>query len=1253
MAGHLRTDGAKFQSNTIAEIPFSESLGSVERLITIMAWVNRDEILNNSSVFTNDYPNMFFGFHNSLYKWEFDTDQGKGSCYAGFTPVGQWVHIAATYDGNVARMYANGVEICAVPVTGNIRITSTDPESDFNAFSTSGFYERRTPAQIGEPTNNSGVTDEIDGRIDELKVYNQVLSAAQIKAAFQLGEVLPEVPDCPEGTIVAEFRMGTTGPWSDSANINASEGQEVYIRAKDFAGDYIVTTPEVDGETFFSTADFDVNLGYQVDTGTRTGDNDGLIDVDDMGQYVLTTTDGCPVAINLTVVGSCDPGDTQIESEFRINGDFNTSFNGQTDLSLEEGTDLWISATPNEVDGANLGISITLPNGDVVGDNYIVGPVSETSEGTYIITSDEGCSVTVTLTVTDVDCASFGLQSEYKINDNAFQIDVPTATISEGGELTLSVSPENIVFTVTAPNGTNVYSGSTNFVIDNVNSTDHDGVFTLTTGAGCSVTVDVTVEPVDCADVMTEYQIDSGVFQIGESAVTVEENSRLTLSIAPNDIPFTVTLPDGSIENVRAGRDYVIEDIQIAQSGLYSFNTPVSDCTVTLDVTVGEINCDAVVTEYRINQQPFQVDEPVAELDEGSMLTLSIEPDDAPYTITFPDGSVENVAANTDLIIDAVDQTHNGDFLLTAQNGCEKTLMVIVNAIDCSEVVSEYRIGTAPYVSGASEVTVDEGEQLILSVFPNNLPYTITEPSGTVTNFASGVENDTIASVSQADAGLYIFTTTGTGCSVDLNVTVNNPICTALNLRPEYSVDGGVFVEAMNGEEVILDTGASLVLSALPDEDNGAMVPIIITLPDGTEVGDNYEISSLTADDEGSYLFTTDTGCTTSLNITVNSNEIDCTALNLLPEYSVNGGAVQTGTNGGTLTIIEGDAIVLSASPDDFNGLPVMVTINLPDTSMQSDGYEITSATTANSGTYTFTNDTGCTATLELEVTPSNIDCTAVNLVPEYIINAGMAQAGTDGETLNLNEGDALIISALPKDFNGLPVNVTITLPDGSTQADGYEIASLTAADSGLYTLNTDTGCTAAFNLVVGGEECTPNSITAEYVVNNQTTQSGGESVLLTVGDNLILRIVQDDAFTITLPDGSEVTGEYTIESVAMSDAGVYTFTSALGCTTEFGVSVMEEGGSDGALKDLVLYPNPVRDGMLHFALEDFMNQEIRVQINDIYGKTILRQIFNAAHESDEVIDISIINEGIYIVIITRNTDNEIAFKKIIKLGGL
>uniref|UniRef100_UPI0023ED98A5 galactose oxidase-like domain-containing protein n=1 Tax=Eudoraea chungangensis TaxID=1481905 RepID=UPI0023ED98A5 len=142
--GALETDGFEFESNTIVDVPYSASMATVENAITIMAWVSRDEIVNNASIFTHDYPALFFGFHNSLYKWEIYTPGGNAgaSCLASYTPEDTWVHIAATFDGETAKLFANGIEICSKPYSGSFNLNPSEP--NFSSFTASGFYERRT-----------------------------------------------------------------------------------------------------------------------------------------------------------------------------------------------------------------------------------------------------------------------------------------------------------------------------------------------------------------------------------------------------------------------------------------------------------------------------------------------------------------------------------------------------------------------------------------------------------------------------------------------------------------------------------------------------------------------------------------------------------------------------------------------------------------------------------------------------------------------------------------------------------------------------------------------------------------------------------------------------------------------------------------------------------------------------------------------------------------------------------------------------
>ncbi|MDO1499260.1 LamG domain-containing protein [Winogradskyella maritima] len=154
----LGIDGLEFTSNSLLEIDYSEELASTANSITLSAWVyrNSNSVISGSGkvanvgIFSQSYPNMFFGFHNTLYKWAFSTEAEALNCYSGYAPLNTWVHLAATYDGNTAILYANGVEVCRRQISGPIKLVNDNP--DLSKFTASGFYEdgsRNIPVTYG------------------------------------------------------------------------------------------------------------------------------------------------------------------------------------------------------------------------------------------------------------------------------------------------------------------------------------------------------------------------------------------------------------------------------------------------------------------------------------------------------------------------------------------------------------------------------------------------------------------------------------------------------------------------------------------------------------------------------------------------------------------------------------------------------------------------------------------------------------------------------------------------------------------------------------------------------------------------------------------------------------------------------------------------------------------------------------------------------------------------------------------------
>jgi len=108
-------------------------------------------------------------FNNGRYVWEVNTMNGESnSSLGGIAPLNQWVHLTGTYDGAVARLYVNGVEVYAVPHTGTLRTETTNP------------------LIIGGNVNDASgnPSDLFAGRIDDVRLYGRALSTAEIQALY-------------------------------------------------------------------------------------------------------------------------------------------------------------------------------------------------------------------------------------------------------------------------------------------------------------------------------------------------------------------------------------------------------------------------------------------------------------------------------------------------------------------------------------------------------------------------------------------------------------------------------------------------------------------------------------------------------------------------------------------------------------------------------------------------------------------------------------------------------------------------------------------------------------------------------------------------------------------------------------------------------------------------------------------------------------------------------------------------------------
>jgi len=154
------TDGAKVTTPGGS----TSSINGTNQL-TIEMWLN-PSALTGLKIFLGcgGTAGTYFGAYGSaLYMvvWDGSTQHVT---YDGTLTIGQWHHVVLTYDGTTQRVYLNGSPLSPLPWTGNVGIGSTG--LILGNYSVSGY---------GWP-----------GSLDEVAIYNHVLSPAQVAAHYAL-----------------------------------------------------------------------------------------------------------------------------------------------------------------------------------------------------------------------------------------------------------------------------------------------------------------------------------------------------------------------------------------------------------------------------------------------------------------------------------------------------------------------------------------------------------------------------------------------------------------------------------------------------------------------------------------------------------------------------------------------------------------------------------------------------------------------------------------------------------------------------------------------------------------------------------------------------------------------------------------------------------------------------------------------------------------------------------------------------------
>ncbi len=149
-------------TNALVTVPDANSLDLTTGM-TLEAWVN-------PSVVSGKWRDVIYkGVNDIYYLMATSPSQGRPATGGTYTsnllstsnlPVNTWSHLAATYDGATLRLYVNGVQVASRAETDPIA-TSTGPLT------------------IGG--DNLYSSQYFAGRIDEVRIYNRALTAAEIQ----------------------------------------------------------------------------------------------------------------------------------------------------------------------------------------------------------------------------------------------------------------------------------------------------------------------------------------------------------------------------------------------------------------------------------------------------------------------------------------------------------------------------------------------------------------------------------------------------------------------------------------------------------------------------------------------------------------------------------------------------------------------------------------------------------------------------------------------------------------------------------------------------------------------------------------------------------------------------------------------------------------------------------------------------------------------------------------------------------------
>jgi len=262
---------------------------------TIAVWVKADRGTIVDTLFVGGLELDINRFLITIYDDNLDTNTRYNLPFT--IPENEWTHLVAVFDrdSGVATVYANGSEIASL----NTGFDNSDPDQRLEPFA----------PLIGI---NTGKTDRLHGYVDDLRLYDVPLTAAEAQALYE-----NSVPQ-----LRFEFDEGSDATTFADAAINGYVGVPTSQLCADWTLNRLqinslTTVPsavslELDEERVGYVSDVTAGLGYDLSNSSPLCDQRSL-------SVGLVLTGGITVSLGTAVLSSVLSG--QVTQTFSIGGD--------------------------------------------------------------------------------------------------------------------------------------------------------------------------------------------------------------------------------------------------------------------------------------------------------------------------------------------------------------------------------------------------------------------------------------------------------------------------------------------------------------------------------------------------------------------------------------------------------------------------------------------------------------------------------------------------------------------------------------------------------------------------------------------------------------------------------------------------------------------------------------------------------------------------------------------------------------------